>query len=171
MPRCATEVHEAPLGQEIDAAAIREGVFVDRTLVVRLDRLHINTRHIVQVINADLVVEVPDITDDGLVFHLRHMVGRNDAIIARSGYVNVAPSEGILDSENTVAFHRGLQCTDWIHFGHDNLCTHTFESRRAAFADITIATDHTHFAGNHHVCRTLDAVDQGLATAVKIIKL
>ena len=42
---------------------------------------------------------------------------------------------------------------------------------RAALADVAVAADHRHLAGDHHVRGALDAVAQRLAAAVEVVEL
>src|SRR3989442_2448249 len=75
----AAEVHEAPLGQQDDALAVREDHVIDLRLDFFPAALRFERRHI------DFVVEVADVADDGLVLHLRHVLEGDHALVARSG--------------------------------------------------------------------------------------
>jgi hypothetical protein len=44
------------------------------------------------------------------------------------------------------------------------------QARRRALADIAKAADQGELAGEHHVGRTLDAVDQALPAAVEVVE-
>ena len=163
----AAEVHQTPFGQHVEAVATGEGVFVDLGLDVELGHAF----GILERIDLDLVVEVTDVTDDGLVLHLLHVLEADDVEVAGGGDVDVAPTEGVLDGEHAEAFHGGLQGTDRIDLGHHNLSTLALEGLSTALADVAVTADHGNLAGDHHVGGTLDAVDQGLAATVEVVEL
>jgi hypothetical protein len=89
----AAEVHEAAFGQHEDAVAGREGVLVH----LRLDVEALHVRAGVELIDLDLVVEVADVADDGLVLHLLHVLEGDDVLVAGGGDVDVAGAEGVFD--------------------------------------------------------------------------
>ncbi len=72
----AAQVHQPALGQQDDALAVREDDVIDLRLdffpLVLLDRG-----------DVDLVVEVADVADDGLVLHTGHVVVRDDTTCCR----------------------------------------------------------------------------------------
>jgi len=59
----ATEIHQPAFGQQVNAVAAGKGVFVHLRLDVELG----DALGIVQLIHLNLVVEVADVADDGLV--------------------------------------------------------------------------------------------------------
>ena len=63
--------------------------------------------------------------DDRLVFHLRHVIERDDVDVAGRGDVDVAAAERVLDRRDFVAFHRGLERVDRIDLGDDDARTLT----------------------------------------------
>ena len=62
----------------------------------------------VERIDLNLVIEMADVGDDGLIFHPLHVFQRDDIDVAAGGNVNVAPAQSIFDGRDFVAFHRGL---------------------------------------------------------------
>ena len=72
--------------------AIGERVFIYSTFVVRLDLFNFNTRHIIERIHTDFVIKVTDVTNDGLILHLRHVVCSDDTIISSRCDVDVTPA-------------------------------------------------------------------------------
>src|SRR5262249_13589681 len=69
------------------------------------------------------------------------------------------------------AFHRGLEGVDGIDFGDDDARTEAAQALGAAFANVAVAADDGHLAGDHDVGRPLDAVSEGFATAIEIGEL
>ena len=71
--------------------------------------------------NVDLVVEVTNVANDGLILHLYHVVMGDDVIVAGGSNKNVGLVGSEFHGHHAVAFHRGLQRADRIDFGHPNL--------------------------------------------------
>ena len=95
----------------------------------------------VQPVHLDLVVEVADVADDGLVFHLQHVLQGDDVAVAGGGDVNVGLAQGVLDGRDLEPFHRGLQGVDGVNFGDDDARAEAAQRMRAAFADVAITAD------------------------------
>jgi hypothetical protein len=51
----------------------------------------------VELVDLDLVVEVADVADDGLVLHRAHVLERDDVLVAGGGDVDVGGAERGLD--------------------------------------------------------------------------
>ena len=100
----ATEVDESTFSQHEDAVSVREVIHIHLGFDVRLDDAFSR----VQFVDLNLVVEVADVADDRLIFHLRHMIESDDIDVAGSRDVDVRRSESALKSVDLVAFHRGL---------------------------------------------------------------
>ena len=72
----AAEVEQAALGEDDDAVAVGEDVLV----ALRLD---VHARGgLLELLHLDLVVEVADVADDGVVLHLGHVLARDDVLVA-----------------------------------------------------------------------------------------
>ena len=71
--------------------------------------------------DIDLVVEMADIANDGLVFHFRHVVVGDDVEIARRRDENISFVRGVVHGHDAIAFHRRLQRADRIDFRDPNL--------------------------------------------------
>src|SRR5205823_7791682 len=69
-----------------------------------------------------------------------------------------------------IALHRRLQGADRVDLGDHHAGTLAPQARRRALADIAVAADHGELAGDHHVGRALDAVDEALAAAVEVVE-
>ena len=70
MARRAAQIHQPSFGQDEDAVPVGERVLVHL-------RLDVDLRHalcLIQPVDLNLVVEVADVADDGLVLHLLHVL-------------------------------------------------------------------------------------------------
>ena len=57
---------------------------------------------------VDLVVEVADVADDGVVLHLGHVTGHDDALVSGGGDEDVTRAQDRGELHNAEAFHRSL---------------------------------------------------------------
>src|SRR2546427_12273288 len=99
MPGAAAQVHQPPLGEEDDPLPVGEYDVVD----LWLDLLPFVLLYGGDV---DLVVEVADVADNGLVLHLLHVIGRDHMKIAVSGDEDVRLVASGGPGPPQVAFHR-----------------------------------------------------------------
>ena len=96
---------------------------------------------------------------------------RDHMVIAGCRYKNIGLISCVVHRHNAVAFHRRLQCANWIHFRYPNLSRQSAQGLCRTLADVTITSNHGNFSGNHHIGSTLNRVNQRLAAAIQVIKL
>ena len=77
----------------------------------------------------------------------------------------------VVHRHHTVTFHGCLERADRVDLGHPHLGLQPPERLGRALADLAVAGDHRDLAGDHHVRRPLDRVDQRLAAAVHVVEL
>lgn len=68
-------------------------------------------------------------------------------------------------------FHGCLEGVDGVDLGDDDSGAEAAQGLGAALAHIAVPCHHGHLASNHDICGTLDAIDQGLSAAIKVVKL
>ena len=112
-----------------------------------------------------------DVPDDGFIFHLCHVLGGDDLEVAGGGHEDVSGFNDIIKRGDLEAFHRGLQGTDGVDFGHDDAGALTLERLGTALADVAVATDDSDLAGDHDVGGAEQAVDERVSAAVKVVEL
>jgi hypothetical protein len=162
--RAAAEVHEATLGQHDDPLAVGEDDVID----LRLDLVPLV---LVQRGDVDLVVEVADVADDGLVLHGLHVLVRDHVEVARRGHEDVGLVGGVVHRDDAVAFHRSLQRADRIDLGDPHLRRQRAQRLGRALAHVTVTGDDGDLARDHDVGRALDAVDERFTAAVEVVEL
>ena len=91
--------------------------------------------------------------------------------VAGGGHEDVGLVGGIFHGHDLVAFHAGLQGVDGVDLRHPHLGAQRSQRLGAALAHVTVASDHSDLAGDHHVGGTLDAVHQRFAAAVQVVEL
>ncbi len=121
--------------------------------------------------HVDLQIEVADVADDRVVRHLRHVLAGDDVAAAGGGDEDVALRGGVFHRGDFVAFHRRLQGADRVDLGDEHPGAEAPHRVGTALADVAVAADHDHLAGDHDVGRPLDAVGQRLAAAVEVVEL
>ena len=126
----------------------------------------LDIRIVDKLIHLYLVVEVTDVTYDRLVFHLCHMLDRDDIAVSGGRNEDVTLFHGLFHGRNLETFHSGLQGADRIDLGHEYTGPVRAHGVRAAFTYVTISGNDYHLAGDHYVRSPLDAVRQRLTATV-----
>merc|ERR1712087_251339 len=167
VPGGAAEVEQPPGRQDDDAVAVWEDVAVH----LRLDVLHLDAFELLQVVHLDLVIEVADVADDGIVLHLLHMLQRDDLEIACGSREDVDLADDALHHDHLEALHARLERTDGVNLSDQHPRTSTAHGERGTLAHITITTDERTLAPHHHVRGTHDAIWQRVPAPVDIVEL
>src|SRR6476660_4852798 len=147
MTRGATEIDQTPFGEHKNFAAVRESVLVD--LWFDVGSLH--AFGFVESVHLNLVVEMADVRDDGLIFHALHVFERDHVNVAARSDVNVTATQGVFDGRDFVAFHRRLQRVNRIDFSDNNARALAAQRLRATFANVAIAANDRDFSGKHDI--------------------
>ena len=150
----------------IDLPDVPEGPQVNLRLDVQLGRPGPLQRGYV-----DLVVEVADVAQDGVVLHRLHVVERDDVLVAGRGDDDVGITNGLLDRHDVEALHQRLQRVDRVDLGDDDPGTLALDRLRAALTDVAVAADQDLLAADQGVGTTVDAVDQRVPGAVLVVEL
>src|SRR5699024_10270797 len=166
-----TQVQQAPLGEDDDAALRALGVREAELVDLRLDVYAGDVVAVQEAGHVDLVVEVADVAQDGVVLHLLHLLEGDDAQVARRGDDDVRRTDGVVDGDDREAVHQRLQRVDRVRLGDDDARTLTSEGLGAALADVAVAADQNGLAADEHVGGAVDAVQEAVAGAVLVIEL
>merc|ERR1712048_515360 len=106
----APEVQQPARSKDNDAVAIWENEAVHLWLNV----FHLNAWHTFKFLHLDLVVEVADVANDSIIFHLLHVLQGDDLEVACGGYEDVHLADNALHRDHLEAFHARLQGADRI---------------------------------------------------------
>lgn len=68
-------------------------------------------------------------------------------------------------------FHGCLERVDGIDFGDDDSGSEAPQGLGTTLAHVPVSCHHCHLPSNHDICGTLDAINEGLSAAIKVIKL
>jgi len=163
----AAQVEESSFGKDDDTVAVWE--FESVALGFDVDSL--DAWVVLETFHVDFVIEMSDVSNNSVVFHLGHVVGHDDIFVACAGDVEISFLDDRLDSLDIESFHACLEGTDWVNFGNNNSGTGVLESRGAAFADITVAEDNTEFTSKHNISGSVDSIDDGVSATVDVVEL
>ena len=100
------------------------------------------------------------VADDGLIFHALHVREGDHTRIARGADKDICLVGGIIHRDYSITLHRRLQGADRIDFGDPYLGGQSAQGLRRSLADVAVAADDRNLAGNHHISRPLDRIDQ-----------
>ena len=84
---------------------------------------------------------------------------------------NIGFAQHIFNAFHGEAFHSRLESAYRVYLGDDHTGALASQSLGAAFAHIAVAADHGDLAADHHVGRSVDAVNEGMTAAVEVVKL
>ena len=162
----ATEIHQPALGQQVDAAVARQ----IKAVHLRFDIEARNPFGLVEAVHLNLIIEVANVANDGLIFHPEHVFQGDDVAIASASDINVGLTERLFQGRHFKAFHRRLQGVDGIDFGDNHSRAKAAQALGAAFADVAITANEGSLASNHDAQRALEAVGQGFAAAIQVVE-
>eukprot|EP00438_Fugacium_kawagutii_P004809 Skav200843 [mRNA] locus=scaffold2131:113208:115127:+ [translate_table: standard] len=152
----AAKVHQSARCQDDDTVAIRE----HKSVHLRFDVLDLDAREVLQVFHGDLIVEMPNVAHNGVIFHLLHVIQSDDLEVASGRSKDVHLTHALLDGHHLEALHACLQCTDRIDLGDQYPGPGATHGEGAAFSDISVACHKSALAPDHHVRGAHDAVWQ-----------
>src|SRR5215471_1544486 len=163
----AAEVYQPPFGEKENLVTIGERVLVH----LRFDVCFLYAFGCIERIDLNLIVEMPDVRHNRLVFHPLHVFERDDIDVAAGGDVDIAAAERIFDGRHFIAFHGGLQRVDRIDLGNDHTRALATQRLGTTFAYVAIAGEDRDFAAEHHIERAIQSIDQRMPAAVKVVEL
>ena len=136
-----------------------------------LDLVLDDARDLGQPGHVDLVVEVTDVADDGLVLHLVEVLDGDDVEVPGRGDEDVGRLDDGVDALDLVAVHGRLQRADRVDLGDDDASTLAAQGLGGALADVAVPAHDGDLAADHDVGGAVEAVDQRVAAAVLVVEL
>merc|ERR1739845_196992 len=129
---CTAQIQKTARREHNDTMAIRE----DKTINAILDVLGLDTGEFLKTLHVNLVVEMPNVSHNGVVLHFGHMFNLDDVEIASCGHKDVNLVDHGLELGHLEALHARLQGTDRINLCNQYTGTSTAERKGTALADI-----------------------------------
>lgn len=142
MASSTAKVEETTFSKENDGVAIVPGEFVDLGFDVGSGDVGSS----LEGFSFNLIVEVADVSNNSIIFHLGHIAELNDVLVASSSDENIHLVSNFLETDNFNAFHACLKSTDRIDLSDVNSSTSSFHGFGASFSDVSKATDEDLFA-------------------------
>jgi len=109
--------------------------------------------------------------NNGIVGHNLEVLASQDVGTTSGRDEDLALGGSLGHGENLVTGDGSLEGVDGIDLGDQDTGTHRTESHGATLSDVSETGDNGSLSGNHDIGGTLDAVDQGLTTSVKVVEL
>ena len=163
----ATQVEESTLGQHDNTVAIWELKSVD----LRLDLGFLDSWVGLKTVHVNFVIEVTDVSDDGVVLHLSHVVLHDDALVSSGGDEDVGGANNGLELLDHVAFHGGLESANWINFGDDNSGTASLHGLSTTLTNVTETADDDFLTSDHDIGSSHDTIGKRVLAAIDVVEL
>lgn len=163
--RSAAKVEQSALGKDNNAVARLE----DESVNLGLDVDPLRDRH--ESSHVDLVIEVADVTDDGVVLHLAHGIGHENSLVSGRGDEDVGLAHDVLEGANSVALHAGLESADGVDLGNVNNTAVGAHGSGAPLSDISVSADDGLLAGHHNIRGAHDTIRERVLAPVKVVEL
>ena len=116
------EINQTTLSEEDDVLAVLESEPVHLRLDVGL-QLGI----LLQPLDLDLTVEVPDVADDGVILHLHEVFAGDDVLAPSGGDEDVTPGDGVVHGGHLESLAGGLESVDGVDLCHDDPAPETLQ--------------------------------------------
>ena len=102
---------------------IRENPLIDLLMKInqylRFDINSLDVWPFPQSIIVDFIVEMTNITHDGIMLHLSHMFGHDNSLISGGSNEDIGILDDTFQSYNRESFHACLQCANRIDFSNE----------------------------------------------------
>mmetsp|Transcript_1265 Transcript_1265/g.2855 ORF Transcript_1265/g.2855 Transcript_1265/m.2855 type:complete len:449 (-) Transcript_1265:279-1625(-) len=160
-----SQVKKTSFGQDNNSVAFSEDKLVNLGLDVNaLGGLH-------ETVHVNFVIKVTDVSDNGVVLHLFHVVLHQDTLVSSGSDEDISGREDILESGHCVTFHAGLKGADGVNFGNVNNATVSTHGVCASLTNITVSADDGLLSGKHDIGGTHDTIGKRMLASVQVIKL
>jgi len=165
VPGGTSQVKKTSLGQDNDTASVLEDELVDLGLDVdTLGDLH-------ESFHVDFVIEVTNVSDNGVVLHLFHVVLHEDSLVTGGGNEDISGGENILEGGDGVTFHAGLEGADGVNFGNVDDASVGTHGVGATLTDISVSADDGLLSGKHNIGGTHDTIGKRVLASVQVVEL
>jgi hypothetical protein len=121
--------------------------------------------------HIDFIIEVADVTDDGIVLHLYHVRCHDDSLVSSRGHENVVVSNNFFQSDDIETHHAGLEGANRIDFGDGYTCILASKRFNGTLDYVTVTTYESLLSGEKYIGRPHDGIDKGVSAAEGVIEL
>merc|ERR1719277_777277 len=162
----ATQVEQATRCKHYDAMTVGE----HKVINLRFDIFDFDTRELLKLSHLNLIVEVSNIANNGIVLHFLHVIQRDDLEVSSSGCENVNLVNYRLQCYDLESFHACLQSTYGVNFDDQHPGPGSTHGKSTAFADIAVPANQCALTTDHHVRSAHYTVRQRMPASVHIVE-
>jgi len=112
-----------------------------------------------------------NITHYSIVFHLAHVLQSDNTFISCWSYINVHDLQDVFSSDHLISLHTGLKSTDRINLSNVYTSSTSPKGLSTTLSNISKTTNENLFATDHHICSTIDTINDWMFTTINIVKL
>merc|ERR1719240_1612382 len=163
----ATQIQQTSAGQNNHTVSIREHEAIN----LRLNVLNPDALKALESGHVDLVVEVANVADNGVVLHLLHVFESDDVEVASGRSEDINFTHDVFHGHDLETLHACLQSANRIALGHQHTSTATAEGKGATLSNIAVAAHQGALASNHDISGAHDAIRERVPAAVNVVKL
>jgi len=163
----ASKIEKSSFGEDDDTVTIWE--FVSVNLWLNLGML--DSWVFLKSIHIDFVIEMTNVSNDGVVLHLSHIGGHDDSLVSSGGNEDISGSDNAGELLDLVSFHSSLKGADWIALGDDNSSSRLLHGHGASFSDITKTKDDNLLTGNHDISGSHETIRKRVLASIDVIEL
>jgi hypothetical protein len=137
MSSSTTKIQESSFSKDKDTVTIGEFPSVK----LWFDFLSLDSWIVFKSFHINFIIEMTNVSNNSIVFHLSHMMSHNDSLISSASNVDISFLENTFNSFNFISFHAGLKGTNWVNLSDNNSSTASFHSGGTSLTNITISAD------------------------------
>ena len=121
--------------------------------------------------SLDLVVEMADVTNNGVVLHLAHVIDSDDLLVSSGSDVDIDDGQNILNPHDLESFHAGLKGTDGIDLSHVDSRTAASHGLGASLSNVSETADEDLLSRDHDISGSVDSVNKRVLASVDVVEL
>jgi len=164
---CAAEVEKSALSKNDDTVTIWEFKPVD----LWFDFSVLDTWVFLETSHIDLIIEMANVSNDGVVLHLCHMVGHDNTLVSCGGDEDVCGVKNAFELLYLETLHTGLESTDWIDFSNNDSGATGFHGSSGTFTNVTKTADDDLLTSNHDISGSHETIRERVSASIDVIEL
>ena len=159
-----SQVKKTSLGEDDNTVVVLEDELVDLGLDVNaLGGLH-------ETVHVNFVIEVTNVSNNGVVLHLGHVVLHEDSLVTSGGDENISGGKNFLKSGDGVTFHAGLEGADGVNFGDVDDTSVGTHGVGTSLTDISVSADDGLLSGKHDISGTHNTIGKRVLASVQVVE-
>jgi len=163
----ASKIKKSSLGEDDDTVTIWELVSVN--LWLNLGSL--DSWVFLKSVHIDFVIEMTNVSNDGVVLHLSHIGGHDNTLVSSSSNEDISGGDNIGELLDLVSFHSSLKGADWIALGDYNSRSSALHGHGASFSDITETKDNNLLTSEHDIGGSHETIRKRVLASIDVIEL